>query len=102
MSTPSRHPVTSPSPTLRTWWTFMIDTPRTVLRGGRFIPTRMAGASTPPPRHAAETALPIGAAIQSNLSRAAILGTLGSVDRHAVAICNSPALMPPAAAYLPP
>jgi hypothetical protein len=50
----------------------------------------------------AQTALPIGGAIQSNLSRAAILGTLGSVDRHAVVICNSPALMLPAAAYLPP
>jgi hypothetical protein len=30
--------------------------------------------------------------IQTNLSRAHILGSLASVDRHAVAICNSPAL----------
>jgi len=41
----------------------------------------------------AQTALPIVGAIQSNLSRANILGTLVSVDRHAVAICNSQALM---------
>ena len=41
----------------------------------------------------AQNALPIVGAIQSNLSRANILGTLVSVDRHAVAICNSQALM---------
>ena len=40
----------------------------------------------------AQTALPIVGGIQSDLSRANILGTLASVDRHAVAICNSPAL----------
>jgi len=41
----------------------------------------------------AQNALPIVGAIQSNLSRANILGTLVSADRHAVAICNSQALM---------
>ena len=41
----------------------------------------------------AQNALPIVGAIQTNLSRANILGTLVSVDRHAVAICNSQALM---------
>ena len=41
----------------------------------------------------AQTALPIVGGIQSDLSRANILGTLVSVDRHAVAICNSQALM---------
>jgi hypothetical protein len=40
----------------------------------------------------AQAALPIVGGIQSDLSRANILGTLASVDRHAVAICNSPAL----------
>jgi hypothetical protein len=40
----------------------------------------------------AQTALPIVGGIQSDLSRANILGTLVSVDRHAVAICNSTAL----------
>ncbi len=41
----------------------------------------------------AQTALPIVGGIQSDLSRANILGTLVSADRHAVAICNSAALM---------
>ena len=41
----------------------------------------------------AQTALPIVGGIQRDLSRANILGTLVSVDRHAVAICNSQALM---------
>jgi len=40
----------------------------------------------------AQTALPIVGGIQNDLSRANILGTLVSVDRHAVAICNSTAL----------
>ena len=40
----------------------------------------------------AQTALPVVGAIQSNLSRSNILGTLESVDRHAVAICNGGAL----------
>lgn len=41
----------------------------------------------------AQTALPIVGGIQSDLSRNNILGTLVSVDRHAVAICNSQALV---------
>jgi hypothetical protein len=41
----------------------------------------------------AQTALPIVGGIQSDLSRNNILGTVVSVDRHAVAICNSTALM---------
>ena len=40
----------------------------------------------------AATAAPIVNGIQSDLSRANILGTLVSVDRHAVAICNGTAL----------
>jgi methyl-accepting chemotaxis protein len=40
----------------------------------------------------AQTALPIVGGIQSDLSRANILGTLVSVDRHAVAICNGTVL----------
>jgi methyl-accepting chemotaxis protein len=40
----------------------------------------------------AATAAPVVAAIQTDLSRANILGTLVSVDRHAVAICNGTAL----------
>ena len=40
----------------------------------------------------AQAALPVVGGIQSDLSRANILGVLASVDRHAVAICNSPAL----------
>ncbi len=40
----------------------------------------------------AQAALPIVGGIQSDLSRANILGTLASADRHAVAICNSSAL----------
>jgi hypothetical protein len=40
----------------------------------------------------AQTALPIVGGIQSDLSRANILGTLVSVDRHAVAICNGQAI----------
>ena len=40
----------------------------------------------------AATAAPVVAAIQQDLSRANILGTLVSVDRHAVAICNGQAL----------
>ena len=40
----------------------------------------------------AQTALPIVGGIQTDLSRANILGTLVSVDRHAVAICNGTAL----------
>jgi hypothetical protein len=40
----------------------------------------------------AQAALPVVGGIQTDLSRANILGTLASVDRHAVAICNSPAL----------
>lgn len=40
----------------------------------------------------AQAALPVVGAIQTDLSRANILGTLVSVDRHAVAICNSTAL----------
>jgi hypothetical protein len=39
-----------------------------------------------------QTALPVVGGIQANLSRANILGTLVSVDRHAVAICNGGAL----------
>ena len=50
----------------------------------------------------AATATPVVGGIQTDLSRANILGTLGSVDRHAVAICNnaivnggcSPAVVP--------
>ena len=40
----------------------------------------------------AATATPVVAGIQTDLSRANILGTLVSVDRHAVAICNGTAL----------
>ena len=40
----------------------------------------------------AQTALPIVGGIQNDLSRANILGTLVSVDRHAVAICNGQAI----------
>jgi hypothetical protein len=40
----------------------------------------------------AATATPVVQGIQTDLSRANILGTLVSVDRHAVAICNSTAL----------
>ncbi len=40
----------------------------------------------------AQAALPVVGGIQSNLSRANILGILVSVDRHAVAICNGAAL----------
>ncbi|HUR23817.1 MAG TPA: hypothetical protein VMZ73_08100, partial [Acidimicrobiales bacterium] len=40
----------------------------------------------------AQAALPVVGGIQNDLSRANILGTLASVDRHAVAICNSTAL----------
>ena len=40
----------------------------------------------------AQTALPIVGGIQTDLSRANILGMLVSVDRHAVAICNGTAL----------
>ena len=40
----------------------------------------------------AATAAPVVSGIQTDLSRANILGTLVSVDRHAVAICNSTAL----------
>jgi hypothetical protein len=40
----------------------------------------------------AALATPVVNGIQSDLSRANILGTLVSVDRHAVAICNSTAL----------
>ncbi len=40
----------------------------------------------------AQRALPIVGGIQTDLSRANILGTLVSVDRHAVAICNGQAL----------
>ena len=40
----------------------------------------------------AQAALPVVGAIQSDLSRANILGILVSVDRHAVAICNGAAL----------
>jgi hypothetical protein len=39
-----------------------------------------------------QTALPVVGGIQSDLSRSNILGTLESVDRHAVAICNGQAL----------
>ena len=40
----------------------------------------------------AATAAPVVNGIQSDLSRANILGILASADRHAAAICNSPAL----------
>lgn len=40
----------------------------------------------------AQAALPVVGGIQSDLSRANVLGTLVSVDRHAVAICNGQAL----------
>src|SRR4051812_31290159 len=40
----------------------------------------------------AQAALPVVGGIQSDLSRANILGTLVSVDRHAVAICNGTAV----------
>jgi hypothetical protein len=40
----------------------------------------------------APIALSVIGGIQSDLSRANILGVLASVDRHAVAVCNSPAL----------
>ncbi len=40
----------------------------------------------------AQTAIPIVGGIQTDLSRANVLGILASVDRHAVANCNSPAL----------
>ena len=40
----------------------------------------------------AATAAPVVGGIQTDLSRANILGTLVSVDRHAVAICNGQAL----------
>ena len=40
----------------------------------------------------AATAAPVVNGIQSDLSRANILGILASADRHAVAICNSTAL----------
>ena len=40
----------------------------------------------------AQAAIPVVGGIQTDLSRANVLGTLVSVDRHAVAICNSTAL----------
>ena len=40
----------------------------------------------------AQAAIPVVAGIQTDLSRNNILGVLASVDRHAVAICNSTAL----------
>jgi methyl-accepting chemotaxis protein len=40
----------------------------------------------------AATATPVVSGIQSDLSKANILGTLVNVDRHAVAICNGTAL----------
>jgi hypothetical protein len=40
----------------------------------------------------AQAALPVVGGIQTDLSRANVLGTLVSVDRHAVAICNGTAL----------
>ena len=40
----------------------------------------------------AQAALPVVGGIQNDLSRANILGTLVSVDRHAVAICNGQAI----------
>ncbi len=40
----------------------------------------------------AQAALPVVGGIQTDLSRANILGTLVSVDRHAVAICNGTAV----------
>jgi methyl-accepting chemotaxis protein len=40
----------------------------------------------------AQTALPVVGDIRTNLGGANILGTLSSVDRHAVAICNGSAL----------
>ena len=40
----------------------------------------------------AQAALPVVGGIQTDLSRANILGTLVSVDRHAVAICNGTAI----------
>jgi hypothetical protein len=40
----------------------------------------------------AQNALPVVGGIQSDLSRANILGTLVVVDRHAVAICNGAAI----------
>jgi len=40
----------------------------------------------------AQTALPIVGGIQTDLNRNNILGTLVSVDRHAVAICNGQAI----------
>ena len=40
----------------------------------------------------AQAALPVVGGIQTDLSRANILGTLVSVDRHATAICNSQVL----------
>ena len=42
--------------------------------------------------HRVQAALPVVGGIQANLSRAGILGTLVTVDRHAVAICNGTAL----------
>jgi hypothetical protein len=40
----------------------------------------------------AQAALPVVGGIQNDLSRGNILGTLGFVDRHAVAICNGQAI----------
>ena len=40
----------------------------------------------------AQAALPVVGGIQTDLSRANILGILSSVDRHAVAICNGQAI----------
>jgi hypothetical protein len=39
-----------------------------------------------------QAALPVVGGIQSDLSRSGVLGTLVSIDQHAVAICNSQAL----------
>ena len=53
-------------------------------------PPRTVGS--PPSTSGRQAALPVVGGIQSDLSRANILGTLVSADRHAVAICNSTAL----------
>lgn len=55
-------------------------------------PSPVSGGGVEGINHRAQAALPVVGGIQANLSRANILGTLVSVDRHAVAICNGQAL----------
>ncbi|MGI8807654.1 MAG: hypothetical protein ACR2KK_07405, partial [Acidimicrobiales bacterium] len=60
------------------------------IHGDESMNTRTGGVAAINKR--AQTAIPVVNGIQTDLSRANILGTLVSVDRHAVAICNGQAL----------